>query len=138
MPNAKRNKVFEFCKCSPCSVLLRNCIFLRNYVYAGGNTAGLLVCSRLQGFMLNDFWCEEVAIPSDNNLLCSLLVSLSNSACRALSVFMKSFLSQAARKWKVRRSGTQCKNVGSSQDLLSDETFSSSGESESLFSCHQI
>lgn len=43
---------------------------------------------------------EEVAISSDNNLLCSLLISLSNSACRTLLVLMKSFLSRQWESWR--------------------------------------
>lgn len=45
---------------------------------------------------------EEVAVSSDDNLPCSLLMSSSGSACRALWFFMKSFLS---RQWESLRSG---------------------------------
>lgn len=45
---------------------------------------------------------EEVAVSSDDNLPCSLLMSSSDSACRALWVLRKSFLS---RQWESLRSG---------------------------------
>lgn len=53
---------------------------------------------------------EEVAISSDNNLLCSLFISLSNSACRALSVLMKSFLSRQWESWRSEE-GHSAENV---------------------------
>lgn len=45
---------------------------------------------------------EEVAVSSDDNLPCSLLMSLSDSACRVLWFLMKSFLSS---QWESLRSG---------------------------------
>lgn len=44
---------------------------------------------------------RKFVVSSDDNLPCSLLVSLWNSACRALWVLMKSFLS---RQWESLRS----------------------------------
>lgn len=44
---------------------------------------------------------RKFVVSSDDNLPCSLLVSLSNSACRALWILMKSFLS---RQWESLRS----------------------------------
>lgn len=52
--------------------------------------------------MLNKwFLMRKFVVSSDDNLPCSLLVSLSNSASRALWVLMKSFLS---RQWESLRS----------------------------------
>lgn len=91
--NAKRSKIIWLCECHSYSVFLRNYKLLEVRQFA---------CSRLLGFMLNKwFLMRKFVVSSDDNLPCSLLVSLSNSACRALWVLMKSFLS---RQWESLRS----------------------------------